>query len=282
MLLTNVSISGQPRVVGKDGDRAFDCTRQLGTTSLEEALRVHGGDLPPVNQDLAETVDESDLNFQPLGDAMSRYFCIGFNFAAHASEVERELPEYPTVFMRSSRSFVGHGQPIELPAASVQLDWEGEIGVVIGRSGREIEPDDAHRHIAGYTAVAENSVRDWQLHSTQATAGKNFDATGGIGPWMAPLANLTDFRELQLETRLNGEAMQKGAAADHVFDLPALLAYLSTFTELQPGDVIATGTPPGIGYRRDPQRFLTPGDVLEVEVTGLPVLRHNVVARGLA
>lgn len=224
----------------------------------------------------------------PMGDH-PKVVCVGFNYAAHATESSRgpaEPPAHPTLFSRFADSLVGAGTPVIRPAGEDTLDWEGEVALVVGKAGRRITATDAWAHVAGVTCMAENSVRDWQLHSTQATAGKNWHGSGALGPWLTT-ADEVGPGPLRVTTRLNGEVVQDDTTDHLTFSFADLVAYVSAFTPLAPGDVIATGTPQGIGLRRDPPRFLRPGDDLEVEVSGVGVLRHGVidestVAAGLA
>ncbi|MFC5141427.1 fumarylacetoacetate hydrolase family protein [Actinomycetospora rhizophila] len=213
----------------------------------------------------------------PLGDH-PKVICVGFNYAAHAAESTRapDEPARPTLFARFGDSFVGAGTPVVRPAGEDSLDWEGEAALVIGRPGRRIPVADAWSHVAGVTCVAENSVRDWQLHSTQATAGKNWHRSGAAGPWLTTTDEV-GADPLRVTTRLNGAVVQDDTTDRLTFSFAELVAYVSTFTPLRPGDLIATGTPQGIGLRQEPPRFLRPGDELEVEVSGVGVLRHGVV-----
>ena len=211
----------------------------------------------------------------PIGRG-AKVFCVGFNYATHSAEMDRELPKVPTLFLRHPASLVGHGTPVLRPSESAEFDWEGEVAIVIGSPARRVGAASAMDHVAGYTAFADNSIRDWQFHSTQATAGKNWEASGSCGPWLASSSDV-DGDALALKVRLNGDEMQNDTTAHLHFACADLIAYISTFTTLQPGDVIATGTPSGIGYRREPPVFLTDGDVLEVEVEGVGVLSNPVI-----
>jgi 2-keto-4-pentenoate hydratase/2-oxohepta-3-ene-1,7-dioic acid hydratase in catechol pathway len=205
----------------------------------------------------------------------AKIMCVGFNYKSHDGEGDRRAGEYPTLFVRFPDSFIGSGGCVQREADSHTLDWEGEVAIVIGRAGRRIPADSAWDHIAGLTAMAENSERVWQIHSNQGTAGKNWTASGACGPWVTTLDEVG--REpVELTTRLNGAVVQHDSTANLTFDFPALVSYISTFTALRPGDVIATGTPAGVGYRRDPPRYLTPGDDLEVSVSRVGTLRHGV------
>lgn len=187
-----------------------------------------------------------------------------------------QVPSNPSVFVRYPNSFVGQGQPVLRPPESEQFDYEAEMAVVIGRGGRRIPEAQAMQHVAGYSCMAENSVRDWQRHSAQATPGKNFYHSGAIGPWLVTADEIGDVGRLEIIGRLNKEVVQRDTLDQLIFSIPRLIAYLSTFTELVPGDVIATGTPAGVGVSRKPQRWLRPGDIFEVEITGLGTLRNPV------
>lgn len=203
----------------------------------------------------------------PMG-RNAKIFCVGFNYLTHSTEMDRAVPEQPTLFIRHPDSVTGPDRPIWRPAESHELDWEGEVAIVVGATARRVPATNAHAYIAGYTAFADNSIRDWQFASTQATAGKNWLNSGSCGPWMRTLDGVT-LNDLQLDVRLNDQQVQSDSTANLHYDCAALLAYVSTFTVLRPGDVIATGTPSGIGYRQEPPRFLRPGDRLEVTVSGL-------------
>jgi len=220
------------------------------------------------------------LSWEPPVGENPKIICVGFNYAAHATESERaasaESTPRPTLFLRFPDSLVGSDVPVIRPADDESLDWEGEAALVIGKPGRRIRAHDAWAHIAGVTCMAENSVRTWQLHSTQATAGKNWHQTGAVGPWVTTSDEVgTD--PLHVTTRLNGSVVQHDTTDRLTFPFAELIQYVSTFTPLRSGDLIATGTPKGIGFRMDPPRFLRPGDEIEVEVSGVGVLRHGVI-----
>lgn len=224
----------------------------------------------------------------PLADASldlpvtqpRKIFCIGVNYAHRNAEYKdgSQLPQYPSIFMRVPSSFVGHGQPLLQPHESKQLDYEGEIALVIGRGGRRIARDVALQHIAAITCVNEGTIRDWVHHAKfNVTQGKNWQASGAIGPWMTTVDEYPrGLQDLRVQTRVNGELRQDDTTAHLMFDFAYLIHYLSTFTPLEAGDIIVTGTPIGAGIRFDPPRFLQPGDQVEVEVTGVGVLRNPV------
>ncbi|GAA5232263.1 fumarylacetoacetate hydrolase family protein [Verticiella sediminum] len=207
-----------------------------------------------------------------------KILCVGLNYASHAGEAGRELPRYPSLFPRFADSFVGHGQAVVRPSCSEAFDYEGELGVVIGRPVRGVSAAEAMSCVAGYCCLAENSVRDFQRHSAQVTAGKNFERSGSIGPWIVTRDEIDSPADLRLVTRLNGQVVQDASVGDMLFDVPAIIAYVSTFTTLHPGDIIATGTPQGVGMSRNPPLWMAPGDVLDVEIAGVGLLRNPVVA----
>ena len=208
-------------------------------------------------------------------DSTAKILCVGVNYRPHIEEMGREIPSYPVVFTRFASSLVGPGEPVIRPQASEQLDFEGELAIVIGKNARHVSRENALDYVAGYCCFLDGSVRDWQRHTGQFTAGKNFDRSGAIGP-MVPAADVPDPTTLELTTRVNGEVMQRGNVADLVFDIPRLIEYCSTFTELRPGDIIATGTPGGVGAARTPPVWLKDGDLVEVDISGIGVLRNPV------
>jgi 2-keto-4-pentenoate hydratase/2-oxohepta-3-ene-1,7-dioic acid hydratase in catechol pathway len=208
-------------------------------------------------------------------DSTAKILCVGVNYRPHIEEMGREIPDYPVVFTRFASSLVGPDEAVIRPQASEQFDFEGELAFVIGEKARHVPRDNAFDYVAGYCCFLDGSVRDWQRHTGQFTAGKNFDRSGAIGP-MVTAANVPDPKALELTTRVNGEVMQQGSVADLVFDIPTLIEYCSTFTELQPGDIIATGTPGGVGAARTPPVWLRDGDLVEVDISGIGVLRNPV------
>ncbi|WP_454674113.1 fumarylacetoacetate hydrolase family protein [Achromobacter pestifer] len=216
------------------------------------------------------------LQWLPPVPEPRKILCVGLNYGRHVAEAGRELPQHPSLFPRFADSFVGHGEPVWKPRLSDKLDYEGELAVVIGRAGRHIAAGDAMAHVAGYTCMAENSVRDYQKHNAQVTPGKNFERSGAIGPWLVTADEVGDPARLEVISRVNGEVMQHGHVSDLIFPIPELIAYISAFTPLSPGDVIATGTPEGVGSSRKPPRFLAAGDRLEVEIPGIGTLINMV------
>ena len=236
-----------------------------------EALAAAATDRLPLGQ-------LTDVTFLPVIPTPGKIFCVGHNYEEHRIETHRDKTQHPLLFMRVAESQTAHLQPILLPPESSQLDYEGEIAVIIGKPGRRIQEADAWEHIAGYSAYNDGSIRDWQRHTMQFTAGKNFTGTGSFGPWMVTRGEIADGQELALETRLNGTVMQHTSTAMMIFSFPVLIAYISTFTSLQPGDVIVTGTPGGVGAKRTPPVWMKPGDRVDIEVGRVGVLSNSIAA----
>jgi len=206
----------------------------------------------------------------------SQLICVGVNYADHAAETGHSPQRVPAVFLRHLRGVVGHGQPLCAPRGSPQYDYEGELALVIGRGGRHIAPADAMQHVAGYCCFMDGSVRDFQRESV--AAGKNFPRSAALGPWIVTSDEVPDAGELQLQTRVNGRTVQSAPTSTMLHSLAQLVAYCSTWTELRAGDVIATGTPAGVGARHTPPTWLRPGDTIEVSVEGVGVLANPVEA----
>jgi 2-keto-4-pentenoate hydratase/2-oxohepta-3-ene-1,7-dioic acid hydratase in catechol pathway len=207
-----------------------------------------------------------------------KILCVGLNYRRHAEEAGMAIPKHPSMFVRFPGSQVGHGQPTLAPAASEQYDYEAELAVIIGSGGRHIAEADAMGAIAGYACFAENSVRDFQRHAAQATPGKNFESSGAFGPWITTPDEITDLSSIHVIGRLNGEVVQDEPLSNLIFSIAQVVAYTSTYTRLLPGDVLVTGTPAGVGAARKPPRWLVPGDVFEVDIPGVGLLRNAVVA----
>lgn len=219
-----------------------------------------------------------EVSFLPVIPDPGKIILVGLNYESHRLETGRPESPYPSLFSRTAETLVGHGQPMVKPRVSDQLDFEGEFAIIIGRGGRDISEADALERIAGYSCLNDGSVRDWQRHTSQWLPGKNFVGTGGFGPWMVTSDELTDPAACTLVTRLNGEEVQRGATDDFIYTIPFLMNYISTFTTLQPGDVISTGTPGGVGNAREPKLFMKAGDVIEVEISGIGTLTNPIVA----
>ena len=220
-----------------------------------------------------------DITYQPPIPAPTRIICVGVNFPDRNAEYKdgTQQPKHMSLFPRFPSSFTGHGQPLIRPPESEKLDYEGEVAVVIGKAGRRIAPENAYDHIAALTLCNEGTIRDWVRHAKfNVTQGKNWDNSGALGPWIVPFTDPDQIDKARLTTRVNGEVRQDDHLANMMFPVREEIAYISTFTTLEPGDIIVTGTPTGAGARFDPPRFLKPGDVVEVEATGLGILKNTV------
>jgi 2-keto-4-pentenoate hydratase/2-oxohepta-3-ene-1,7-dioic acid hydratase in catechol pathway len=250
----------------------IDCTRESPSLRTAIASGIDMSKLAARNPDFKL----ADVAFAPTIPDPDKIICVGLNYKSHIAEVGREPPAYPMIFTRFANSQVGHDQPMLRPRVSDNFDFEGELAVIIGKRGRSISRSQALDHVAGYSCYNDGSVRDWQRHTSQFTPGKNFAQTGGFGPWMVTADEMGEIGRQRLETRLNGEVMQKTTLDDLLFDVPAIIEYCSTFTELVPGDVLVTGTTGGVGVARKPQLWMKPGDVVEVEIDGIGTLRNTI------
>jgi 2-keto-4-pentenoate hydratase/2-oxohepta-3-ene-1,7-dioic acid hydratase in catechol pathway len=221
-------------------------------------------------------VSLSKIKLLPPLPNPDKILCIGLNYKTHIAETGRSDSPYPTIFTRFSNTQVAHGDALIRPKVSEKFDYEGEFAIIIGRRARHVAKPDALKCIAGYSCYNDGSVRDWQRHTSQFTPGKNFVATGGFGPWIVTSDEIPDPTKMTLVTRLNGQELQRATTDLLVFDVPTLINYISTFTDLVPGDVIVTGTPGGVGFVRNPPIFMKPGDTVEVDVDRIGVLVNTV------
>jgi 2-keto-4-pentenoate hydratase/2-oxohepta-3-ene-1,7-dioic acid hydratase in catechol pathway len=239
-----------------------------GTDALSAAAtRLRGG----------QAVDPEAVEVLPPFPAPGKIVCLGLNYADHAAEADFEIPNYPTIFARFASSLVGHGAPIIRPRVSTRLDYEGEMVAVIGKGGRHIAVEDALAHVAGYSIFNDASIRDYQAKTPQWTVGKNFDGTGPFGPYFVTADALPPgAKGLKLETRLNGQVMQSASTDSMIFDVATTVSLLSEVLTFEPGDVIVTGTPAGVGFARKPRVWMQPGDVCEVSIEGIGVLRNPI------
>lgn len=272
---------GQKRLGGlneSDDAKIVDITEGFG--SLHQLLKE--GRLEEAQAAVVQgqpTTNIADVTLLPPITTAEKYFCIGVNYANRNAEYKdgSEAPKNPSVFMRSRESFVGHGQFIERPPESHQLDYEGEIVVIIGKEGRRIKRENARDHIAGLCVMNEGTLRDWVRHAKfNVTQGKNFEKSGALGPWMVPLSDDIDLTDLKIQTRVNGELRQDDHTSNMMFPIEFQIEYLSKFARLKAGDIIATGTPNGAGARFDPPKYLVPGDIVEVTCPGVGTLSNEV------
>lgn len=256
---------GQPRYGVLDGDVVHTFS---GVETLDDVL---------TKQPTGATIAVGELKLLPVIPNPGKIICIGLNYRDHALEGGNAIPDYPAVFMRTTTSLVAHGQPMLRPPVSDKLDFEAELAVIIGRSATRVSDGTALDYVAGYACFNDGSVRDYQRKSSQWTMGKNFDKTGGFGPELVTADELPDgARGLSVMSRVNGTAMQDGNTSDMIFDVATLIELLSDVMTLEPGDVIATGTPAGVGYARKPPLFLKPGDVCDVTISSIGTLSNPI------
>lgn len=218
----------------------------------------------------------AEVRLLPVVTDPAKIMCIGLNYATHVKETGREQKDYPAVFTRWADTLVADGAPLLRPACSERFDYEGELAVIIGKGGRRISRADALGHVAGYSIFNDGSIRDWQRHNIQFTPGKNFPATGGFGPAMVTPDEIDDLGALRVQTRLNGELMQDQPISDLIWDIPFLIEYCSAFTPLAAGDVIVTGTPGGVGDKRNPPVYMKAGDTVEISIGSIGTLTNPV------
>ena len=276
---------GAPAYGAVIGDDVLDLTPILGAQApdLKTLLAKNlVGAAAQAAQAHKPTLKFAQLTLLPVIPNPGNIFCIGLNYGEHVRETGREVTETPVIFLRLADSQVAHGQDILRPAESHRLDYEAEIAVIIGQGGRRIREEDAWKHIAGYSCYNDGSVRDWQVATSQWTPGKNFYKTGGFGPWMVTSDEIAPGQVMRLQTVLNGQVLQDSTTDKMIHSIPRQIAYISTFIPLSPGDVIVTGTPGGVGNKRNPQIFMKPGDVCEIVVDAIGTLRNGILDESLS
>jgi 2-keto-4-pentenoate hydratase/2-oxohepta-3-ene-1,7-dioic acid hydratase in catechol pathway len=278
MKLISFSVKSREGVGLVVGDGIIDLTSRLGSHPSGLRALLAAGETKAAGALVSSTPDYSlaETTLLPLIPNPDKVLCVGLNYRNHVAEMGHSVPDYPTIFVRFAGSQVGGGQPMVRPRVSQQFDYEGELAVVIGKAGRHIPREQAMNHVAGYSCFNDGSVRDFQKQTIQFTPGKNFAKSGAFGPWLVTPDEAGLPQQMTLETRLNGQVMQHTSVSDVVFDVPRLIEYCSIWTELLPGDVIATGTPSGVGAARKPPVWLKPGDVVEVEISRIGILRNPI------
>ena len=281
--------SGNPTLGVRRGDEVVDLSVAASDLPGDLPALLAGGDdamsrvKSAVNGALGDAVRSVEgLTYHPTIWNPGKIICVGLNYAAHAAEAQSDtstVQEYPSLFLRVTTTLVGHEQSLVVPKASSNLDYEAEMVAVIGKSGSGVSKANALEYVAGYSVFNEGSVRDYQFKSSQWTSGKNFDATGGFGPDFVTADEVPAGGEgLRIQTRLNGETMQDANTATMIFDVPTLIEIITEVMTLHPGDIIVTGTPEGVGFARTPPIWMKPGDVCEIDLEGVGVLRNTIAA----
>jgi 2-keto-4-pentenoate hydratase/2-oxohepta-3-ene-1,7-dioic acid hydratase in catechol pathway len=273
-------------ILNGDGDGVVDVGSRLGYSDLSQLVR--DGRLADCADLAGEVPDHAvaDIVFDPVIRTPAHIFCVGANYSEHRREVAdsgipRAPTEHPTIFTRFPETIVGHQRDLVKPHGTDSFDFEGELAAIIGVGGRRIPRDEALRHVAGYSCFNDGSIREWQFHTSQVQPGKNFIRTGSLGPWLVTADEIADPHHLDIQTRLNKVVVQQSNTSQMIFDIPTIIAYVSTLVPLEPGDVIATGTPSGVGFTRNPPLFMNPGDTCEITVEGIGTLRNTVVSEHL-
>lgn len=264
---------GTPAWGRVEGDRVIDLAATAGApASLKAAIAAGALGL----QADGPSLPLASVTLLPVIPDPAKILCVGHNYETHRQETGRAKVENPSIFTRFADTLVAHGQPILRPRASTSLDFEGELAIVIGKAGRAIAEADALAHVAGYACFNDASVRDFQWHTTQFIPGKNFPSTGGFGPWLVTPDEAGDLADTHVVTRLNGEVMQDQPVRDMIFPIAKIIAYVSSFTRLSPGDVIATGTPGGVGAKRQPPVWMKAGDTVETSIGAIGALTNTI------
>lgn len=275
MKLVSYQVENQNKFGIVKDNGIVDLTKRVDVADLKSLL---GAGLAQALEFENEPVDYTfeEVRFLPVIPNPNKIFCAGVNYDDHRREVNRDKTEKPVIFFRLADSQIGHNEAILLPQESDVLDYEGEVAVIIGKPGRRIPKEQAFEHVAGYACYNDATIRDWQRHTHQWGPGKNFEGTGAFGPWMVTRDEIEDNEILTLETRLNGETLQHTTTDLMIFSIPELIHYVSSFITLVPGDVIVTGTPGGVGFKRNPQVLMKAGDVVEIEVSKIGTLRNQI------
>jgi 2-keto-4-pentenoate hydratase/2-oxohepta-3-ene-1,7-dioic acid hydratase in catechol pathway len=275
MKLLSFAADGKEFFGAAVGDGVVTLNDKIGQPNLRAALAAGAmAAMHKAAHDAELDRKLSEIKFLPVIPNPQKILCAGINYRSHAAETGRELPKQPSMFIRFTDTLLGHDGELIRPTVSDNFDFEGELAVVIGKPARHIKPEQALDHVAGYTCFVDGSVRDYQKFSV--TSGKNFPGTGPLGPWLVTTDEIPDPSRLELTTRLNGTQVQHSTTDLLIYSIPQIIAFCSDFTALSPGDVIATGTPEGVGHSRKPPLWMKPGDVLEVEISSIGTLRTRV------
>lgn len=279
MKLVSFEVNGRASYGALIGDRVVDLGQRFAAQYPDLRAALAADALPELKAAAAQaqpTLALSDIALLPVIPNPGKILCVGLNYKSHVAETKRPDADQPAIFVRFADTLIADGAALLRPRVTERFDYEGELAIVIGRGGRNISQADAFEHIAGYACFNDATARDWQRHTHQWTPGKNFPGTGAFGPALVTADEVGDVNLLSIATRLNGEVVQQASLADLIFTIPVIIEYLSAFTALNPGDVIATGTPGGVGDRREPPLYMRNGDVVEVEISALGCLRNTI------
>ena len=278
MKFVSFLLKGSPKFGISDGKSITDLTNKIsGSKTLKELISNNGiNDAKKYAKENPGSININEIEFLPLIPNPGKIICVGLNYSDHVNEIGITLEKNPVIFLRVPESQTAHKQIIQKPKVSNHLDYEGEMAVIMGNAGKHIEPKNALKHIVGYSCYNESTVRDWQQHTKQFTMGKNFEKTGSFGPYMVLAEEISDYKKLTIQTRLNDKVMQKASLSQLIFDIPTLISYISKAMPWQAGDVLVTGTPGGVGFKRNPPVYMKDGDKIEVEITDVGILTNTI------
>jgi len=278
MKFVSFLLKGSPKFGVSDGKNITDLTNKIsGSKTLKELISNNGiTDAKKYAKENPGSININEIEFLPLIPNPGKIICVGLNYSDHVNEIGITLEKNPVIFLRVPQSQTAHKQIIQKPKVSNHLDYEGEMAVIMGNAGKHIEPKNALKHIVGYSCYNESTVRDWQQHTKQFTMGKNFEKTGSFGPYMVLAEEISDYKKLTIQTRLNDKVMQEASLSQLIFDIPTLISYISKAMPWQAGDVLVTGTPGGVGFKRNPPVYMKDGDKIEVEIKNVGILTNTI------
>tara|TARA_B100002052_G_C15793889_1_gene557652 strand:+ start:159 stop:1010 length:852 start_codon:yes stop_codon:yes gene_type:complete len=278
MKFVSFLLKGSPKFGISDGKSITDLTNKIsGSKTLKELISNNGiNDAKKYAKENPGSINVDEIEFLPLIPNPGKIICVGLNYSDHVNEIGITLEKNPVIFLRVPESQTAHKQIIQKPKVSNHLDYEGEMAVIMSNAGKHIEPKNALKHIAGYSCYNESTVRDWQQHTKQFTMGKNFEKTGSFGPYMVLAEEISDYKKLTIQTRLNDKVMQEASLSQLIFDIPTLISYISKAMPWQAGDVLVTGTPGGVGFKRNPPVYMKDGDKIEVEIKNVGILTNTI------
>ncbi len=278
MKFVSFLLKGSPKFGISDGKSITDLTNKIsGSKTLKELISNNGiNDAKKYAKENPGSINVDEIEFLPLIPNPGKIICVGLNYSDHVNEIGITLEKNPVIFLRVPESQTAHKQIIQKPKVSNHLDYEGEMAVIMSNAGKHIESKNALKHIAGYSCYNESTVRDWQQHTKQFTMGKNFEKTGSFGPYMVLAEEISDYKKLTIQTRLNDKVMQEASLSQLIFDIPTLISYISKAMPWQAGDVLVTGTPGGVGFKRNPPVYMKDGDKIEVEIKNVGILTNTI------
>jgi|TARA_B100001741_G_C16473892_1_gene561468 2-keto-4-pentenoate hydratase/2-oxohepta-3-ene-1,7-dioic acid hydratase in catechol pathway len=278
MKFVSFLLKGEAKFGISDGKNIIDLTDKiLGARTLKELIEKKAiSEAKKYASENDKNININEIEFLPLIPNPGKIICVGLNYSEHVKETGKTVEENPVVFLRVSKSQTAHNQYIQRPKVSTKLDFEGEMAVIMSEAGKHIKSNEAMKHIVGYSCYNESTVRDFQKHTSQFTMGKNFEKTGSFGPHMVLAEDIPDYTKLKIQTRLNGKVMQDANLNQLIFDIPTLISYISKALPWNAGDVLVTGTPGGVGFKRNPPVFMKDGDKVEVEISDIGVLSNII------